>query len=184
MEIKTIEHWDYKYVLALNKELLDHYKKKGISAWELTANDLSNSLNVSHSIVAKDQDKVAGYLLTFDFEDNTDCQKPILEYLKDKISEEFLEKINICIGQVCVSKDYRRQGIAEKMYQEFFKKNTSFDLRLMDIDKQYRASFGLHEKLGVVHVKDVLGDQNSSVFAIVLHYNKTVESLISVLQCE
>jgi GNAT superfamily N-acetyltransferase len=112
----------------------------------------------NHHIIAKDGDKVVGYVMLMDRSSNHLMKEgagifPVFNELEYK-GKKFKE-INYCsVGQVCVHKDYAGQGLLSKMYA-YYKAcyKGVYDLAMTDISYLNHRSMKAHKKAGfeVVH---------------------------------
>lgn len=101
---------DLKIIQQLNNELfeleLENFDKYLIKDWPLSAEGAEyfrNAINESFVVVAEIDNKIVGYLL------GEECNIP---YYKFRIAE-------LC--NMCIAKDYRKQGIGNMLYKEFEK---------------------------------------------------------------
>ena len=113
-----------------------------------------------HTIV-KHEDKVVGFALsmTKDFAEDIEVLKPMFYEISKLVSDEKY----IVMGQICIDKDFRKQGIFKGLY-EFMKTviclNT-FDVIITEIDIKNVRSLNAHESVGFEGLKDFqAGDKN------------------------
>lgn len=117
-------------ILALQEQNL----KRSISENEIKAEgfvtvhhdfDLLKRMNdACPHIIAKDGGKVVGYALCMHpkFKDDIDILKPMFQMLEKllldpKITLEGTTENFVVMGQICIEKNYRRQGIFRKLYE-------------------------------------------------------------------
>ncbi len=77
--------------------------------------DILNRMNdACPHIIAKDQEKVVGYALCMHpkFGNEIEVLKPMFSEINKVFSEKY-----IVMGQVCIDKAYRKQGIFRKLYE-------------------------------------------------------------------
>ena len=118
-----------------------------------TLNILEQMHNLSPSVIIKDDDKVVAYALTM----LRECRQlmPSLEPMFatfDKVSwnnKPLNDYRFYVMGQVCISKSYRGQGLFEQLYQ-YHKKiyQPQFELFVTEISTRNRRSLRAHEKVG------------------------------------
>jgi len=71
IEYKTAQKEDFGQILNLNQK----YIKRNKILWELLDSDIENHLDLPHSVIAKIDDSLAGYLLSFDLMLNQNRQQ-------------------------------------------------------------------------------------------------------------
>ena len=118
------------------------------------------------SIIIKDDNKVVAYALTMQQE----CRRlmPDLEpmfALLDQVSwnNKLLTSFRFYVmGQVCIAKDYRGQGLFEQLYKQHKKiYQSQFDLFVTEISTRNYRSLRAHEKMGFKTIythKDLLDE--------------------------
>jgi GNAT superfamily N-acetyltransferase len=123
----------------------------------VTASYTVEFLKVMHeahpSVIAKAGDRVVGYALVATKE--VRHQHDLLSGLFDAIDrihcqgQPLAERNYVVVGQLCVGKGYRAQGLASRMY-EFYRESLQdrFDSCLTDIVQSNRRSLRAHEKTG------------------------------------
>ena len=119
-----------------------------------------------HTIV-KHEDKVVGFALsmTKDFAEDFTLLKPMFHEISKLVSDGKY----IVMGQICIAKDYRKQGVFRGLYQ-FMKTVTclnTFDRILTEIDRKNHRSLKAHESVGFVKLKDFnSGDKNWRIVSL------------------
>ena len=110
MLIRKAEVKDLKFIQELNNQLFDleieNYDPYLTKNWPLSDDGKDYFLNAIKEncvLVAESENKVVGYLLAEEID---------IPYYKFKLAE-------LC--NMCVNKQYRRQGIGEKLFLEFEK---------------------------------------------------------------
>jgi len=115
--------------------------------------DLKKMNDIEQHIICKDKEKVIAYLLAMTSKSKNDI--PILIPMF-----ETFEKIlymgkpvstynYIVVGQVCVSKNYRGQGILDRCYEEY--KNSfkgRYDFAITEIASRNVRSINAHKRIG------------------------------------
>lgn len=108
-------------------------------------------------VVAKNGESIVGYVLAMTSESREDV--PVLIPMFEQFDlltykEKPLSLWNyLVVGQVCVSKDFRGQGIFDKMYQ--FYKNTyqsKFDFAITEIATNNPRSIRAHQRVGFLEI--------------------------------
>ena len=126
---------------------------EGFVSWIYPIDLLQKMHGIAPSIIVRDDEKVAGYALVA-----TKEMRPFhsdLQGLFDHLSvihfddRPLIEKSFYCMGQICVDKNYRGQGIASKLYQkhkEIYGKR--YQLLVTEISTSNFRSMHAHEKVG------------------------------------
>ncbi len=111
--------------------------------------DLLKRMNDACShIIAKDGEQLAGYALCMHpkFRDEIDILKPMF----DEVQKHFnSDRSFIVMGQVCIAKEYRKQGVFRKLYskmQEITK--PEFDCIITEVDANNVRSLEAHLAIG------------------------------------
>lgn len=156
--------FELKGILELQKKNLS----QNISAEELHSQgfvtvehdlDLLTQMNTPFQhIIAKDEEKVIGYALVMlrkwkkeipilvDMFDQIDS----IEYQKQKLAQAKY----FIMGQICIDKSYRGQGIFLGLYQEMAKRmNADFDYIITEIASRNHRSLRAHQKVGFETIK-------------------------------
>jgi ribosomal protein S18 acetylase RimI-like enzyme len=119
---------------------------------------LTEMNRIAPHLIAKDGDKIVGYILAM-----TKASKDWIPVLQPMFAQfdglnfggKPLPSLNyLVIGQICVAKDYRGQGIFDRMYaayREVFSKR--FDLAITEIAVSNIRSVKAHQRVGfqVIH---------------------------------
>lgn len=112
-------------------------------------------------IITKVNDKIIGYAL---------CMHPLfsgtIAVLKPMFDE--IETVNpkpstyIAMGQICIDKDYRKQGIFRNLYQTMSDSlKPEFDAIITEVDAKNKRSLNAHYAIGFKHLKSYnSGGQN------------------------
>ncbi|MBU2948558.1 GNAT family N-acetyltransferase [Zobellia uliginosa] len=101
-------------------------------------------------IIAKDDDKVVGYALSM-----TDGFKDEISVLRPMFTE--LENVNIqnfiTMGQICVAKTHRKQGVFRGLYNAMKKASyPKYDAIITEVDATNSRSLGAHYAVGFENV--------------------------------
>jgi ribosomal protein S18 acetylase RimI-like enzyme len=146
--IKTLQEENLKKNLTVEEA-----EAQGFVTAEYSINFLQTLHEQSPSVIAIDGNKVVGYALVAlkSIRHQHDLLSDLFGSI-DKIeySNRLLKYSNyVVVGQLCVAKDYRGQGLVQQMYQQF---KTSlflkFDYCLTDIAENNPRSLKSHLKTG------------------------------------
>ena len=121
-------------------------------------------------IIAKHNNKVIGYTLCMlqEFKNDIPLLTPMFNEINIAINE-LKEPINyIVMGQVCVDKEYRKQGVFRGLY-DFMKQNISeeFNAIITEVDVKNTRSINAHKAVGFKTLKKYIS-QNQEWELIVL----------------
>jgi len=104
-------------------------------------------------VVARYQDKIIGYVLIM----LPQLQEtiPILIPMFEKIEQSYFEEKAVkdyryfVMGQVCIDKDFRRQGVFDGLYSQLREQMKSdFDLIVTEVATRNRRSIKAHQRVG------------------------------------
>ena len=105
-------------------------------------------------IIAKHHDEVIGYALCMvkDFK----AKIPVLIPMFNEMESIILKNSNyVVMGQVCISKDYRKQGVFRGLYHfmaEVLKRD--FDIIVTEVDIENTRSLNAHKAVGFTRLKN------------------------------
>lgn len=141
-------------VANLSRLLPDEEKaREGFVTAEYTIDFLQTLHSIEPSIVAKDGDEVVGYALVVTKE--IYGQHALLDHLFDAVdlltyNDVPLKSESYCIvGQLCVSKSHRGQGLVERMYSLFRDSlRDKFRFVVTEVALDNPRSLRAHEKVG------------------------------------
>ncbi|WP_339650621.1 GNAT family N-acetyltransferase [uncultured Maribacter sp.] len=97
-------------------------------------------------IIAKDNDLVVGYALsmTQDFKYEISVLRPMFTELEENKIQNY-----ITMGQICVAKTHRKQGIFRGLYEAMKKASyPTYDAIITEVDATNRRSLGAHYAVG------------------------------------
>ena len=153
----TTDH-ELREILALQRQNIpknlseDELKKEGFLTAQHTFDSLKRINIACPHIIAKHNNSVVGYALCMlnDFRKDVPMLKPMFDYLDFVIEREELSHLNyIIMGQVCVSKAYRKQGIFRGLYKTM--KTTlqnKFDAIITEVNAKNKRSSEAHKAIG------------------------------------
>ena len=103
--------------------------------------------------IAKDGDKVVGYVLSMSktFGNSIDVLKPMFaEFKKANITDNF-----IVMGQVCIAKNYRKQGVFRGLYTKMAHTfSGEFTRIITEVDAVNTRSLNAHKAVGFTDVSE------------------------------
>jgi hypothetical protein len=155
---------DLEGILTLQKANLpqalskDEKASQGFVTVSHTYEQLSALNDIERHIIGKDGDTVVAYLLAMTQQSARDI--PVLIPMFEVFSEivhrgrKVSEYKYIVIGQACVGKGYRGQGIFDEIYHAYRDQFSSkYDFAITEIDSTNERSTRAHERIGfrVVH---------------------------------
>ncbi|MEY3245558.1 MAG: hypothetical protein RL253_715, partial [Bacteroidota bacterium] len=111
--------------------------------------------NASPSIIAKDGDDVVGYALvaTKEVRNGHDLMADLFNVIDTKYYKgKCLKEVNyVVVGQLCVAKDYRGQGLVKRMYdyyQDCYA--AAYEYLITDVAQANTRSLNAHKKSGFI----------------------------------
>jgi ribosomal protein S18 acetylase RimI-like enzyme len=112
----------------------------------------------SAHIIAKQEDKVVGYSLVMlaSFQNEIEVLVPMFERIDALIPNK---KNYVVMGQICVSKEFRKQGIFRGLYN-FYRTEfqNKFDYLITEVDANNTRSIKAHEAIGFKTKESYLED--------------------------
>ncbi|RPG30057.1 MAG: GNAT family N-acetyltransferase [Muricauda sp. TMED12] len=122
--------------------------KEGFVTVEHTMDVLQAMNEVCGHIIAVDEDQIVGYALCMHpkFAEDIEVLRPMFHEI-DKALEG---KVNyMAMGQICVAKTHRGQGIFRKLYQTMKEKlPKGFDMIITEVDGKNPRSLAAHAAIG------------------------------------
>ena len=106
----------------------------------------------SSHIIAKHNEKVIGYALVMlqDFKDDISVLRPMFS----EINKTLKNKSYVTMGQVCVDKNHRGQGVFRGMYQHMKAcLQNEFDMLITEVDAKNIRSMNAHTAIGFKRLK-------------------------------
>jgi len=156
---------ELKQILQLQKENLRQYvteaemKSQGFVTLHHDLNALQRMHELGPSVIIKDQDRVVAYALTMfrECRELTPDLEPMFALL-DQLSwsnKPLNDYRFYVMGQVCIARDYRGQGLFDELFSHHKKVYQSqFDLFITEIATRNVRSMRAHERVGfkTIHV--------------------------------
>ena len=128
-------------------------------------------------IIAKDGDKVIGYVLAMTRESKLDI--PILIPMFDEFDsvlyhgKKISEYNYIVVGQVCVAREYRGQGVFDDCYAAY--KNfygSEYEFAITEIANTNRRSLNAHKRIGFEEVHFYVGPDKTEWVVVIWDWKK------------
>jgi len=130
--------------------------------------DLLRAMNNPYPhIIAKEREKVIGYTLVMlaTFGNAIPVLVPMFEQINSMVYEniKLAEAKYFVMGQVCIAKGYRGQGVFAKLYEKMsVEMSSDFEFVITEIAARNKRSLRAHEKVGFKELKsysDADGEQ-------------------------
>jgi ribosomal protein S18 acetylase RimI-like enzyme len=118
-----------------------------------TYDELKKLNDIEKSIIAKDQDKIIAYVLAMTKHSRFDLPVliPMFEVF-DEISyhDKIISDYNyLVVGQACVDKEYRGQGVLDRCYLEYKNQfSGKYDFAISEIASTNFRSMKAHQRIG------------------------------------
>jgi len=150
---------DFQQILALQKKNLsanisvEEVQSQGFVTVVHTQELLESMNELGCHALAKTEDRVVGYALFMSraLEDTIPILEPMFEQFKKvPFQNATLYDCNYFVmGQVCVDKEFRGQGVFQGMYNFLKEKNNAeFDFMVTEVATRNKRSMRAHEKIG------------------------------------
>ena len=151
-------------------------KSQGFVTVSHTFEDLKKLNTYEQHVIIKDENKVVGYLLAMTKNSKHDIPilVPMFEIF-DKIhfKEKLISEYNyIVVGQVCIDKNYRGQGLLDNCYAAYknhFKEK--YDFAVTEIAVTNERSINAHNRVGFFEIHRYKDAENTE-WSIVIWYWK------------
>lgn len=150
---------DLEGIIALQKQNLKkdlspaEIKEQGFVTVSHTLDDLNKMHKHEPNIIAKDGDKVIAYVLGMTEQSKNDIPRLVEMYESfDHIlyqGKSVAAYQYIVVGQVCVDKNYRGQGLFDKCYRAYKEQfSADFDFAITEIASINLRSMNAHKRIG------------------------------------
>ena len=145
---------DLEQILALQRCNLpknisqEESTKEGFVTVEHTLDNLKSMNDVCGHIIAVDDGKVMGYALCMHpkFAEDIEVLRPMFKEIETAINDDVPYMV---MGQICVAKSHRGQGIFRKLYQTMKEKlPEGFDTIVTEVDGKNKRSLAAHAAIG------------------------------------
>lgn len=143
--------------------------------------DLQKMNSYEHNVVTKDNEKIVGYLLAMTKNSRSDI--PILLPMFDAFDKivyngkPVSQYQYIVVGQVCIHKNYRGQGLLDKCYdayKTYFKEK--YDFAITEIATTNLRSINAHKRIGFSEIHRY-EDPQQTAWSVVLWDWNNINSL-------
>ena len=146
--------------------------KEGFVSWEYPITLLQQLQNIAPHVIVKEEDNVVGYALVTMREAapfHKDLQNMFNHLAALTYNGRLLNEYNFyCMGQVCIDKAYRGQGVFNMLYQHHKKLyQHTFDMLITEISPTNPRSQRAHEKVGfktIYQYRDAMDEWNVVVW--------------------
>jgi hypothetical protein len=145
---------------------LEERKDQGFLTVCHSLNQLKKMSSYEPHLIAKDNQILAGFLLAMTKNSKNDI--PILIpmfnlFEKITFKENLISEYNyIVVGQVCIGKEYRRQGILDNSYmayKDYFE--SKYDFAITEIATTNKRSLNAHKRVGFKEIHKYTDFQNT-----------------------
>ena len=139
--------------------------------------DLQKMNDIEQSIIATENGKVIAYLLAMTEKSKFDIPIliPMFETFEGiQYKNKVLSKYNyIVVGQVCVDKSFRGQGVLDKCYAHYVESfKNKYDFAVTEIATSNQRSMNAHKRIGFETVHEYIAPDNVSWNIVVLEWSK------------
>jgi len=162
--------------LAVNLPI-DEVRSQGFVTVTHTYEQLLQLTAYEKHVVAKDGDKVVGYILAMTEKSKEDI--PILAPLFDAFDNthykgrKIADYHYIVVGQVCIDKLYRGQGLLEKCYAAYKALySDKYDFAVTEIAESNTRSLNAHKKIGFEEIHRYTSPDNTEWVIVVWDWGK------------
>ncbi len=160
-----------KINLALNLPA-DEIQSQGFVTVTHPYNQLLKLNAYEKHIIAKDHNKVIGYLLAMTEHSKSDIPIliPMFDIFNDTTYNDktIVDYNYIVVGQVCIDKSYRGQGILDKCYSAYKAYySDKYDFAITEIAKSNARSLNAHKRIGFKEIKTYTSPGNEEWVIVV-----------------
>ncbi|QNA43712.1 GNAT family N-acetyltransferase [Lacibacter sediminis] len=150
----------------------DEIQSQGFVTVKHTYDVLKKMNDLEKHVIAKDDEKVIGYVLAMTKESRFDISVliPMFDVFDQIIyKEKIISDLKyIIVGQVCVDKAYRGQGIFDNCYaayKEFY--SSKYDLVLTEIASSNTRSLQAHKRIGFREIHSYIDPAHTEWIVVV-----------------
>ena len=150
----------------------DEIAAQGFVTVSHTLEGLKKMNTYEQSLVIKDNDKVVGYLLAMTKNSRADIPIliPMFEVF-DRIiyHDKTISEYNyLVVGQVCIDKSYRGQGLLDEAYKAYKDNfNSKYDFAITEIALTNQRSINAHKRIGFSEIHKYV-DANNVEWSVVV----------------
>jgi len=174
---------DLSGILALQKINLsesltkEEIKSQGFVTVVHNYDQLKKLNDIEKFIIAKDKNKIIAYLLAMT--EQSKSELPVLIPMFDTFNSilfkgKIIASYNyIVVGQVCVAKQYRGQGILDNCYTTY--KNHfkgKYDFTITEIDAKNMRSLNAHKRIGFTEIYRYFSSDNTEWCIVLWNWQK------------
>ncbi|MCC1485291.1 GNAT family N-acetyltransferase [Winogradskyella immobilis] len=149
-ELQQILELQQRNIKAVLKD--STIKTEGYVTVEHTFDVLKRMNDACPHIIAKANGVVVGYALCMleTFRDDVLILKPMFEYMDTIIESKNLLRLKYLImGQICIDKTFRKQGLFKKLYTHFkIELESDFDAVITEVNTKNTRSSKAHKSVG------------------------------------
>jgi ribosomal protein S18 acetylase RimI-like enzyme len=129
----------------------DERKKEGFVTVQHDFNLLKEMHFKCPHTLAKDGDTIVGYALSMhpDFGEHIEILRPMFAQIKEAKNQYFDSATYMVMGQICIAKEYRKQGIFRNLYETM--KTTllsDYSAIVTEVDSNNERSLNAHYAVG------------------------------------
>ena len=137
--------------------------------------DLQKMNAIEQHIIAKDNDTVVAYLLAMTEKSKSDIPVlvPMFELFESiQYKNKLLSQYNyMVVGQVCVDKRYRGQGVLDKCYDLYVKTfRPRYDFAVTEIATSNQRSLNAHKRIGFKTIHEYVAPDGEKWAIVVLEW--------------
>ncbi|AUP79165.1 GNAT family N-acetyltransferase [Flavivirga eckloniae] len=130
----------------------DTMKSEGFVSVTHTLDVLKRMNEACPHIIVKHKGKVVGYALCMlnAFRNDVPALKPMFEYMDGIIRSKNLSELRYLImGQICIDKEYRKQGVFRNLYRCYREElSPNFDAVITEVNSKNIRSSKAHHAIG------------------------------------
>jgi len=144
--------------------------------------DLKGMNDIAQHVIAKDTDKVVAYLLAMTAKSKyvIPILVPMFEVFDevDYRGKRVADYNYIVVGQVCVGKAYRGQGILDKCYETYSNNFSSrYDFAITEIATKNSRSINAHKRIGFEEIHKYVAPDKEEWSIVVWDWKNNSDSI-------
>ena len=139
--------------------------------------ELTRLNDIENHIIAKDGDKVIGYVLAMT--KASASALPVLEPMFEVFDEIFYRNKLVSayqylvVGQVCIDKQYRGQGVFDQLYSAYKNRfQSKYDFAITEIAVKNLRSQRAHQRIGFEEIHRYLAPDQTEWSIVLWDWNK------------
>jgi ribosomal protein S18 acetylase RimI-like enzyme len=172
---------DLKGILTLQKNNLarnlsrEEVQSQGFVTVLHRLEDLQKMNAIEQHIIAKENDNVVAYLLAMTEKSKFDIPVlvPMFELFESiAYKSKKLSQYNyMVVGQVCVDKKYRGQGVLDKCYDHYINRfRRKYDFAVTEIATSNQRSLNAHKRVGFKNIHEYVAPDGERWAIVVLEW--------------